>query len=451
MTVSAARAAAFEVLHRMERQGTYSHVALRDVLESSRLQPNDAGLASEIVHGVTLWRRLLEHWLLELSGGKSARSERVVVIICLMSLYQLRMLTRVPSYAVVDDAVTLTRMHAERATGFVNAVLRASLRQTDYLRPITDLSMTDGLSLQEVALRLSYPDWLALHLQAALGAEAARSAMHAMNETPVRTLRVNRLRCTREQLIEALAQEGVTAVASPISPDGVRLTSRVRVETMSAFARGWCTLQGESSMLLAQIVDPVAGERVLDACAAPGAKATHLAEYSGDEAVIVAVEIYDHRSRMITALARRLGIGGVQVVTGDARAETGLYDAVLLDAPCSGLGTIARKSDIKWSASSARIGEVAKLQSELLRCAALRVRPGGRLIYSTCTLSPEENDRQRDRFLAEHPEFSPKPLTLTGGWSPSESLAQRPRVGELKVLPQDFGGDGFYIASFVRT
>lgn len=436
-----ARQSALRVLHEIEQGGAYAQVALLREWRRKELSGADARLVSELVRGVLVWRRLLDEWIAQLSAARLTRLELPVLIILRMSLYQLRFFDRVPPYAVVSDAVELAKAHRPKAAGFVNAVLRNALRENAWIAPLTGCAAPwDELR----GVQLSYPDWLVRHMQRTLGdPDAACAALLAMNQQPERTVRANLLRCTREELIERLAREGLQARPTGVAPAGVVLPPGVNAVELGAYADGWFTLQGQSSMLIAPLLDAGPGMDILDACAAPGGKATHLAELTGDAAAITAVDIHAHRSAMIARQAERLGHGSIRATTGDSTLIQGEFDRVLLDAPCSGLGTIGRKPDLKWRASEDGIRELATVQRKLLRAAAMRVRPGGVLVYAACTLSAEENERQIASLLEEREDFVPFP------WqgAPENGNASQ---AQARILPQHFGGDGFFVARLRR-
>ena len=464
-----ARRSALRVLQEIEQGGAYAQVALAREWQRSGVAGPDARLTSELVRGVLVWRRLLDEWIAGLSSVAPARLEVPVLIILRMSLYQLRFFDRVPSYAVVSDAVDLAREHRQKAAGFVNGVLRSALREQAWTRPLSDCATPGGAADGDAvgddagrgdaaggkvargkvagggaprSVRLSCPDWLLAHLERTLGRQQACAALLAMNERPGRTVRVNVLRCTREELIRRLAAEGVAAQAAEAAPEGVLLPQGVNAVELRAYADGWFTLQGLSSMLIAPLLDARPGMDILDACAAPGGKATHLAELTQDAAAITAVDIHAHRAATVGEQARRLGHRSIRVVTGDSSRTEGEFDRVLLDAPCSGIGTIGRKPDLKWRVSEGGIRELAAVQRTLLLAAAGRVRPGGILVYAACTLSAAENEGQIAGLLAERGDFAPFPWD-GAPWSDSAP-------GQARILPQDFGGDGFFVARLRR-
>ena len=447
MTIAPARTCAFAVLQDVEVKKAYSHVALHDALRRQSLSPEDAALATEIVHGVLLWRRLLDEWIKTLTRSTKSKVTPDVMTILRIGLYQMRFLHKVPAYAAVSDAVDLAKLHNAKAAGFVNAVLRAAQRQKGYEQPLLEFSSLQGVTLTEAARRLSFPDWMARHLAKTLGDADAVEVMWGLNQKANRALRVNQLRTTREHLVADLLAKGIEASPSAVTQDGVHVTSRTAMQFLPEYEQGLYTLQGESSMMIARLLQGEPGMRILDACAAPGGKTTHIAEVTQDRAEIVAVDLHEHRAAMIKEQAKRLQLRSIQVQTMDARNSTGDFDRILLDAPCSGLGTIARKPDLKWTMTEDKIAALVSVQEDLLHTLATRVRSGGILLYTTCTLSAQENERQIGRFLDLHPEFSL--LDWTADERASLHYSQKAK-GMAWIYPQDFFGDGFFLARLQR-
>lgn len=450
MSVSPARVSAFRVLKKVEERHAYLHIALHAEMTRARLERSDAALASEIAFGVLLWRRLLDHWIAGLSRLPLGELDSDAMIILRMGLYQLRFFERVPAYAILDQAVALAKTACGRAAGFVNAVLRRAASQKDYLTPLRNGGDAQGLTDTEIALRSSMPDWLVQHFFKEYGRELGLSLLLGLQQRGPRTVRVNSARATRSEVMERLFAEGISAEPSPVSPYAIRFLDRVNPVALGVYRDGLCSLQGESSMLVAPLLAPTAGQHILDACAAPGGKATHIAELAGDKAMITAVDLHPARVNDVTRQVERLGLAGVRTIVSDARQVSGLYDSVLLDAPCSGLGAIARKPDIKWVMTPERMAELVRLQADLLQSLGDKVRVGGLLIYTTCTLSASENENQIERFLASRSDFELEPLVpLPDVLDQRQKRSERP--GMVSVYPQDFGGDGFFIAKLRRT
>ncbi|MCY0869435.1 MAG: 16S rRNA (cytosine(967)-C(5))-methyltransferase RsmB [Firmicutes bacterium] len=437
--VSPARSAAQEVLTRVLTGSEHLHTALVRTLGSMRLSADDAALATQIARGATTWRLLLDHWsdaLCDRPGGVREPALRAVVH---AALFQLRMLSRIPDYAAVDDAVELAKRCTPAAAGFVNAILRRATRERPYVEPAFDRDPAlMAAPVAEVALRLSYPRWLVRDTVARFGRERGLSILLAGNVRPLQTVRVNGLRSTQDGVLRALAEEGVAALPSPTLASSVRLSHGGDVTRLNAYAEGLFTLQGESSMRIAPLLDPLPGQSLLDACAAPGGKATHLAELTGDRADVLAVDVSEVRARAIAGQATRLGLSGVRVRTADVRRVRSAFDGVLLDALCSGIGAIARKPDIKWRLSPTDPARLATIQAQLLEHVAGCVTAGGRLVYAVCTLTTVETHGVVEAFEQRHPEFVRDPI------------ADGDAEGHLVLLPDEHTGDGFFAARFRR-
>lgn len=444
MKVSAARRCTMKVLQGVEERGTYVHLALRQELDRAKLSPRDAGFVTMAVLGVLTWQRLLDTWIGNLSSVPLSRLERAVQRNLRFALFQLRFMERVPDYAVLSDAVEMAKQQSPKAAGFINAVLRRAHEETGYMTPLLDSE--DPSAGESVAVRLSFPDWMARLVQEAIPGADGRRALWALNQPIVTTVRVNALRTTRAALLSELQREGTPAEASPVSAVGIRLVGRIDPVQLSAYQKGDCTIQGESSMLIAPLLGDMRGKRVLDACAAPGGKTTHLVEVNDGKAQVVAYDLYPKRADAIRAQVRRLQLADVVVQARDARQATGEFDGVLLDAPCSGLGAIARKPDLKWTMTADKLKDIVSVQRDLLDALSEHVAPGGIFLYTTCTLTVQENEQQIKAFLDRHPDFH-----LTAFPDIEETAKIRiDAVGLARILPQDFFSDGFFIARMQR-
>jgi 16S rRNA (cytosine967-C5)-methyltransferase len=406
MTTTNPRRAAFDVLCRIEKERSYADILINRELQGGALQGPDRGLFTELVYGTLRRQGTLDHIIAQFSRQPLGKLERNVLLLLRTGLYQLFYLDRVPVSAAVNETVTLAHTIAPRATGFINAVLRRADRERDAIR-YPD-RVRDPAAF--IAARHSHPRWLVEQWCRQLGAEEAERLACAMSEAPPFTLRVNTLRGDRDGLIERLAAEGVTAAAAEFSPDAVRITGHIHLPLLPSFREGFFTVQDESSQLAARLLAPRPGEKLLDLCAAPGGKTTHLAQLMDNRGNIVACDTAQKKLGLIEETAGRLGIGIIATRLLDASSAplpfaAGEFDRVLVDAPCSGLGVLRRNPEGKWWKSPENIAELAELQKALLHNAADALKPGGALVYATCSTSLEENESVVEDFLSQAAEF----------------------------------------------
>jgi 16S rRNA (cytosine967-C5)-methyltransferase len=430
--VAPERAVALAVLRRVDG-GAYADRALGGEAARAGLGPRERAQAHRLAFGAVQMRRTLD-WLVDGHLDRPADVEPAVRDVLRLGAYEIAFSDGVPDRAAVDQAVRLARAlpggprRGSARGGLVNAVLR---RVAGDAR-----ARLDGLDDDDpaaAALRHSFPDWIAVRLFAALGPEDAVGVMAAANRRPESALRWNPLRGPRATLLAELpAWHG-----DPLLPEAVVLEGPFALESSAAWARGRAMGQSRASMLPARALDPRPRERVLDLCAAPGAKATHLAALTQNGAEVVAVELHPARARALRALARRLG-ARVEVVEGDARtvALEGRFDAALVDPPCTGLGVLAARPDARWRRREESLGPLAVLQAELLARALDAVRPGGRVVYSTCTLLPEENEDVVRACGAAVADLTPA----------FPGMAHPDLAGALRTLPHRQGTDGFVVA-----
>ncbi len=406
--------------------------ASRNRLEDER----DRALAAEIVTGTLRWQRSLDHLIEHFSRRHIDKLDAEIVTILRLSLYQLLHLDRVPASAVVDDAVDLTRAARKpSASGFVNGVLRSMLRQRRKLPlPPRPTSLEDHeAALAYLGITHSHPDWLVTRWLDRYGFEATERWVQFNNAIPPLTLRVNRLRTTRDAAIAALADDDIDTEPTRFAPDGLVVT---RGNPLRRPADGLVFVQDEASQLVPALVRASAGERILDVCASPGGKTVAMAAEMNDTGVIVASDVRQRRLALLRETVRTAGALSVSVVhvpTNGALPFAPVFDAVLVDAPCSGLGTIRRDPDIRWRRREEDLAALARDQGALLMRAADAVRPGGRLVYATCSSEPEENDGVIAAFLANRREFR-----------------FVDRQGFFRTTPPAHGLEAFFAAALVR-
>ena len=444
-----ARTAALHALRAIDG----GHADLPSALAQSRQRTSDErdrALAAEIVLGTLRWQRSLDHLIQHFARRPVGQLDADVRTILRLSLYQLLHLDRVPAAAVVDDGVSLTKMaRKSSAAGFVNAVLRAMLRQRHRLplpaRP--DDGRDREAAIAYLGITHSHPDWLVARWHDRHGFDAAERWVRFDNATPPLTLRANRLRIDRDQLRRDLGRDDIECEPTRYAPDGLTVTSGNPLREPAA---GRFVVQDEGSQLVPLLVEARAGERVLDVCASPGNKTTQLAVDMEDEGRLVACDVRPRRVRLLRDTIAQSGATHAYPVLIDragALPFTMLFDRVLVDAPCSGLGTIRRDPDIRWRRRDDELAGLARSQVALLERAAAAVKPGGRLVYATCSSEPEENEQVVDTFLAAHPEFELLDLRRDGAAALQRVLDDR---GMLRTLPFEHGLEAFFGAALRR-
>jgi 16S rRNA (cytosine967-C5)-methyltransferase len=445
-----ARTAAYHAL----RAVTLDRSDLPSALRASRHQladERDRALAAEIVTGTLRWQRNLDFLIEHFAGRHLPKLDPEVVTILRLSLYQILHLDRVPASAVVDDAVNLTRAARKpSASGFVNAVLRSTLRARRALpfpsRPVrTD---DEVAAVAYLGITHSHPDWLVHRWLDRHGFEATERWVQFNNDAAPLTLRVNRLRTTREDARAILRADGVETEPTRYAPDGLVVSSG---NPLRRPADGLAFVQDEASQLVASVAAAKPGERVLDLCASPGGKTTAMAADMASTGTIVASDIREKRLTLLQDTVRWSGATNIRVVqvAGDGPLPLApVFDCVLVDAPCSGLGTLRRDPDIKWRRREADLVPLAAAQRALLQRACDVVRRGGRVVYATCSSEPEENDAVVEALLRERSDFERLDLSVHA------SRVVTPFIdafGQFRTLPPAHGLEAFFAAVMVRT
>jgi 16S rRNA (cytosine967-C5)-methyltransferase len=444
-----ARAAAWEILQRVE-EGAFADALLGHELGKRQLERRDQALVTRIVYGTLAWQGYLDYLLRSFTRRDASTLEMQIRVLLRMGLFQIVKLTRVPPFAVVDTTVELSKLHRHgSATGLVNAVLRRAAREWQKVAlPARETALAEHLSI-----RFSHPRWLVELWVAELGADEAEALLAANNEEAPTVLRVNLHRQTRAGAVEELRQAGFDAVPASRSPAGLRIVPGGFPTGVPGYAEGRVSLQGEASQLVALMVGARPGDRVLDACAAPGGKATAIAELMADTGTVHALDVSEAGVRRIAAMGRRLGLSNVRASVADATdwqpppAERDGFDCVLVDAPCTGLGTLRQHPEVRWRRSAADVTRAADLQRRILIHMAEFVRPGGALVYATCTLTREENEAVVTALLSSTDGFvvdDPRPLL------PEAAHGLVGADGFLRTVPHRHDLDGFFAARLKR-
>jgi 16S rRNA (cytosine967-C5)-methyltransferase len=435
-----ARRCAYAVLRRTFEHGAYTDLALRG--EASNLAPRDRALAMRLSHGAVQRRGTLDHLVAQLAERPVRALDAPLLAALRLGLYELLYLSGAPAYAVVADAVELAKAHARAGHGLVNAVLRRALREG----PEQLLGALSDATPEQAAVKHSHPEWLARLWFEQLGAEAARALMAQDNEPGEVALRANTLVGDAPSLLAALPVPGHLDATVP---EAVVLDAAFDVHGSPLWREGVFHAQSRAAMLASRVLAPQPGERVLDLCAAPGGKTTHLAALMGASGEVVAVEQNAKRARELQRTAGRLRAANVRVEIADAShadpARQG-FDRVLADPPCTGLGTLQARPDLRWRVGPDGLLELAAAQRAILEAGAAALRPGGVLVYSTCTISPMENEQVVAAFLDSHPDFSVDDLAAQ-----QPGLAAQGSAGCLLTLPHRDRTAGFFIARLSRS
>lgn len=446
--IAPAREAAYEALRAVSTESADLPHALaraRTRLPDER----DRALAGEIVTGTLRWQGAFDHVIAELSRRPVTRLDPEVLDILRSAIFQLLHLDRVPASAVVSDAVNMTRKAGKKSAGpLVNALLRRVSRERDRLplpeRP--DIPDDRDAALNYLAITLSHPRWLAARWLDRYGFAATEAWLQFNNRPAPLTIRANRLRTSGPELVASLSSHGVQVEPGRFAPDAwvVRMGNPLLTPLADT---GRFVVQDEASQIVATLVAAKSGERVLDACASPGGKTTAIAAAMHDAGLIVATDVRGRRVDLLARTVRLSGARSVKIVQADAAALplTSSFDWVLLDVPCSGLGTIRRDPDVRWRRSEADLARLASAQRQMLAETARVLRPGGRLVYSTCSSEPEENEGVIAAFLAEGG-FRPfHPLDLP---VPIQELINP--AGHLRTYPHRDGLEAFFGAILVK-
>lgn len=438
--MGSARECAMLTLAACERQGAWSDGYLKKTLREQHLDRRDAALASRLCYGVLQNRLLLDWHLSRFCKTRLDGLELKVLCNLRVAVYQILFLDKVPASAAVNEAVELTKKHCRnpRAAGMVNGILRAMLRQPEF--PVPD----EGDKEKTLSIQYSHPLWLVREFAELLGLEDAEALLAANNEQPPTAVQVNLLRAVPEELSQELRGAGAEVQSHPWLPGCLYLKGAGDLERLTAFQEGKFYVQDPAARLAVTAAGVRPGQRVLDCCAAPGGKSFAAAMDMENRGEVISCDIHPHKIRLLEVGRERLGLSIVYPCLQSA-AETRQdwvdgFDTVITDVPCSGLGIIRKKPDIRYKAPRALDG-LPRVQREILDNCARYVRPGGVLLYSTCTLRPRENGDVVEGFLSAHPQFTLEPFVLP-------QWGEQP--GQITFWPHIHGTDGFFVARLRR-
>ena len=457
-----ARARALTALLTQHKSGDPLDEVCNRLWDRQATDGRDRAFAMELVYGVLRRQETLD-WRLKPALKKPlSRLPLMVQMLLRMGMYQLVYMDRVPASAAVNESVNLAKAHKAQLgrdwSGLVNAVLRTVTRLPE--RPFPELQPDPAVAL---SIRYAVPQWLCTRWVEQTGVERAEAACQTVSTVPALTLRVNRQRVTRDAFLEQLVCAGIAARPTTVSPVGVILEEGRAVTTIPGFQDGLFYIEDEAAQLVPLLLDPQPGDRVLDVCAAPGGKATHLAELMSNRGQIVAMDRHAVRLQVLTENCQRLGVTIIAPVVGDARElgivaarqkidpqipPLGIFDRVLVDAPCSGIGVLRRHPDAKGKKDTGMFARHQVLQGAILERAFSVLRPGGVLVYSTCSTEPEETEAVIARFCQDHSDCVRESIVP---WLPASALPFVTGQGALSTMGNALGMDGFYAVRLRKT
>lgn len=440
MRTDIARETALSVLMACRQSGAWVDGALKAALKKNALNSRDAAFASRIAYGVMQNRIYLDACLARNLKQRPEKLDPLLLDILRIGAYQLLKMDKVPASAAINEAVNMAKQHRfSWAAGLVNAVLRNVLRKKDEPLCFTNY-------IEELGVTTSHPKELAERMVQLLGREEAEEFLRLNNESIPTSVQVNTLKATAEELRSALEADGVSVKAHPYLANCFEISATGNMENLKAFQDGLFTVQDAAAKLAVLAAAPKAGDNVIDTCAAPGGKSIAMAMAMENTGSILSCDVEEHKLTLIEKNAERLGVSIIKTRFADACVKDSslidFADLVFCDVPCSGLGIIRKKPDIRYKDLS-ELAALPQIQSDILDTASAYVKRGGTLIYSTCTVLPEENEQVTDAFLARHKDFSYEPFTLPAPIGTVE--------GHITLWPQRHGTDGFYICRMRRN
>lgn len=442
--VHSVRYLAMEILTAIEVEGAYSNILLNATIEKEKLDAKDAGLLTTIVYGVTQRRMTLDYGLTPFIKTPE-KMQKWVLNLLRLSAYQMHYLDKIPDHAVLFDAVEIAKKKGHVGIAkLVNGVLR-NLQRKGLLdwQELTD-------PIKRISIGASVPEWLVKKFTKELGNEKAEALFFSLLEAPYVSVRVQNP-ADLEMIIEELQNEGKEVVRSPLSPVGIRIISG-KVTDSPLFKQGKITIQDESSQLVALLGNVESDDTILDACAAPGGKTVHMASFV-EQGTVHALDIHEHKIRLIQQNAERMNVSDViETHLLDAKDvgtvfEPNSFDTIFVDAPCSGLGLMRRKPEIKYGVTNQMILDLHKEQLAILQAVTPLLKENGRLVYSTCTLAAEENQETVTAYLEKHPEMRKQAVDFNQAAIPTQVKIDE---GTLQIYPEDFGTDGFFICTMEK-
>ncbi|NLI57905.1 MAG: 16S rRNA (cytosine(967)-C(5))-methyltransferase RsmB [Clostridium sp.] len=452
MSIDAPREMAVKILYDIDKNGAYSNISLGKHLDSRNFKDIDRAFITELVYGILKWKLTIDYIISRFSRVKLKKISPWILNILRIGVYQIIFTDKVPVSAACNESVKLAKRYGHAASSkYVNGVLRNISRDKERIKyPDKKDNLSEFLSVS-----YSHPLWMIDEWIKRYGEEFTEELLKNNNQTPHFTIRTNTLKTSKTHLKKILEEEGFEVDYGQYMEEALIIKNPKSLQEMDAFKKGYFQVQDESSMLVASVLNPEPNDFVLDVCSAPGGKTTHLAQLMDNKGTIVARDIHEHKIQLISQAAKRLGIDIIKTEIFDATLFDEKLeekaDKVLVDAPCTGLGIIRRKPDIKWTRKKEDKNEIVKLQKKILSTSSKYVRKGGIIVYSTCTIEPEENQYVIEEFLDNNKDFY-----LEDAWGNlPETIKDLPKVFNekkeyIQLYPNKHGVDGFFIAKLKK-
>ncbi len=433
-----------DILMDIESNHAFSNIAINRCLKDKNLKSIDRRFISELVYGVLENKIYLDFIIHKLSKIKIQKLDAAVLNILRMGLYQIIYLDKVPPFAAVNESVVLAKSMNKKFAGYVNGLLRNFLRNRQTIK----IPTFQEDPLEHLSIKYSHPRWMVKRWVEEFGQEFTRALLQANNETPKLIIRTNTLKMTRKELMEALRKENIDVIEGLYVEESIHMHHVGNIEELESYRKGFFQIQDESSMLVTHVLDPKPGEFIIDVCAAPGGKTSHIAQRMKNKGCVLARDIYEHKLKLILDNASRLGINIIKTECFNAKElDQDLLnkgDKILVDAPCSGLGIIRRKPELKYSKKPSDSKKLSKIQLEILNNASKYVKIGGSLVYSTCTIEKEENINVIEKFMQYNKNFE---MVDINSCIPARLKTEN---RYLQLYPNIHKTDGFFICKFKK-
>lgn len=438
-----AREIAYKVLLDIEKNKNYSNMAINKHFKDVKLSNQDRGLATEIIYGVIENKYYIDYMIDKLSKVKTNKMEIYVKTLLRMGIYQIMFLNSISDYAAVNETVNLAKKKNSKVSGFINGILRNVIRQKETIGEIKVKDDVDYLSI-----KYSYDKWMIRNWIIHFGREFTEELLEANSQRPSIYLRTNTSKITRYELIEKLEQQNIKASKVNVVDEAIKVENLKDIENNTLYKEGLFTVQDISSMLVGKVMNPKENSLALDVCSAPGGKTTHMATLMNNTGQVVSRDIYEHKLKLIKASCKRLGLTNVDIQEFNGlsldKESIGKFDYVLADVPCSGLGIIRRKPEIKYKEKE-EFRDLPPIQKKILENASKYVKKGGTLIYSTCTIQDNENIDVINEFLQKNKNFELAPIDEV------KVDLDNQEKGYMKIYPNVHEMDGFFISKLIRV